>query len=165
MIICMYLTTQFVTGGGVSGQQTASGRSMRKRKCSCCRTRSQKQEFMERYQHIPYCSPGHVTELNLLGNRLNGEIPDYLAELPLVKLELSQNNFTGMLPCGSHQPFWRSVGVHRFELSLPKVVYRNGFFTKHYQKPSAGIPGRNVAASSHTHNSAQVGGRMIDRTE
>jgi hypothetical protein len=101
----------------------------------------------------------------LLGNRLNGEIPDYLAELPLVKLELSQNNFTGMLPCGSHQPFWRSVGVHRFELSLPKVVYRNGFFTKHYQKPSAGIPGRNVAASSHTQNRAEGGGRMSERTE
>lgn len=63
----------------------------------------------------------NLTELNLLGNRLNGEIPDYLAELPLVKQELSQNNFTGMLPCGSHQPFWRSVGVHRFELSLPSI--------------------------------------------
>ncbi|XP_040377166.1 leucine-rich repeat receptor protein kinase MSL1-like [Oryza brachyantha] len=40
----------------------------------------------------------NLTELSLLGNHLQGEIPEYLALLPLVSLDLSHNNFTGMIP-------------------------------------------------------------------
>ncbi|KAK1310846.1 Leucine-rich repeat receptor protein kinase EXS [Acorus calamus] len=41
-----------------------------------------------------------LTDLILLGNHLNGEVPDYFGDLPLVTLELTQNNFSGEIPAG-----------------------------------------------------------------
>ncbi|TVU32924.1 hypothetical protein EJB05_24689, partial [Eragrostis curvula] len=54
----------------------------------------------------------NLTNLNLQGNNLCGEIPKYLAELPLVHLDLSHNNFTGVLP----SKLWESLTI--LEISL-----------------------------------------------
>ncbi|KAL6616609.1 hypothetical protein ACP70R_038879 [Stipagrostis hirtigluma subsp. patula] len=60
----------------------------------------------------------NLTELNLLGNHLHGEVPDYLAELPLLTLELSQNNFTGMLP----DKLWESSTILEITLSYNQLT-------------------------------------------
>ncbi|VAH67689.1 unnamed protein product [Triticum turgidum subsp. durum] len=60
----------------------------------------------------------NLTELNLLGNHLHGEIPGYLAELPLVSLELSLNNFTGMLP----DRLWESSTLLQISLSNNQIT-------------------------------------------
>ncbi|KAM3227715.1 hypothetical protein ACQJBY_059446 [Aegilops geniculata] len=55
----------------------------------------------------------NLTTLNLQVNQLCGEIPEYLAELQLVSLDLTQNNFTGSLP----DKFWESSTVQELYLS------------------------------------------------
>uniref|UniRef100_M8BQ53 non-specific serine/threonine protein kinase n=1 Tax=Aegilops tauschii TaxID=37682 RepID=M8BQ53_AEGTA len=60
----------------------------------------------------------NLTELNLLGNHLHGEIPGYLADLPLVSLELSLNNFTGMLP----DRLWESSALLQISLSNNQIT-------------------------------------------
>ncbi|CAL4953038.1 unnamed protein product [Urochloa decumbens] len=68
-----------------------------------------------------------LTELNLQGNHLHGELPQYLSELPLVSVELSQNNFTGKLP----ENLWESSTILEITLSykqltgpIPKIIGR-----------------------------------------
>ncbi|KAK8451170.1 hypothetical protein SEVIR_6G162300v4 [Setaria viridis] len=60
----------------------------------------------------------NLTELNLLGNHLHGEIPHYLSELPLVRVELSQNNFTGKLP----DKLWESSTILEITLSYNQLT-------------------------------------------
>ena len=60
----------------------------------------------------------NLTELNLLGNHLHGEIPGYLADLPLVSLELSLSNFTGMLP----DRLWESSTLLQISLSNNQIT-------------------------------------------
>jgi Leucine-rich repeat (LRR) protein len=60
----------------------------------------------------------NLTELNLLGNHFHGEIPGYLSELPLVTLELSLNNFTGMLP----ESLWESSTLLQISLSNNQIT-------------------------------------------
>jgi hypothetical protein len=55
----------------------------------------------------------NLTELNLLGNHLRGEIPGYLSELPLVTLELFLNNFMGLLS----ELLWESSTLLQIPLS------------------------------------------------
>ncbi|EMS56119.1 Leucine-rich repeat receptor protein kinase EXS [Triticum urartu] len=55
----------------------------------------------------------NLTILSLQVNQLCSEIPEYLAELPLVSLDLTQNNFTGSLP----DKFWESSTVQELYLS------------------------------------------------
>ncbi|KAK3152393.1 hypothetical protein QOZ80_2BG0158290 [Eleusine coracana subsp. coracana] len=55
----------------------------------------------------------NLTILNLQGNNLHGEIPEYLAELPLDRLDLSYNNFNGVLP----SKLWESSTILDISIS------------------------------------------------
>jgi Leucine-rich repeat (LRR) protein len=59
-----------------------------------------------------------LTELNVQGNHLHGEIPHYLSELPLVTVELSQNNFTGKLP----EKLWESSTILEITISYNQLT-------------------------------------------
>ncbi|KAI0530729.1 hypothetical protein KFK09_000277 [Dendrobium nobile] len=48
--------------------------------------------------HETFRGCSNLTDLILNGNKFFGQVPGYLAELPLVTLELSHNNFSGLLP-------------------------------------------------------------------
>ncbi|XVE72804.1 hypothetical protein DITRI_Ditri11bG0068000 [Diplodiscus trichospermus] len=58
-------------------------------------------EFITRFQALK--------ELDLSGNMLSGQIPDSLATLKLDKLDLSHNNFTGVLPAFGERKFGAEV--------------------------------------------------------
>ncbi|TVU17255.1 hypothetical protein EJB05_33274, partial [Eragrostis curvula] len=60
----------------------------------------------------------NLTELDLRDNHLHDDIPHYLAELPLVRLQLSLNNFTGKLP----QKLWESSTLLEISLSYNKLT-------------------------------------------
>ncbi|KAK8565227.1 hypothetical protein V6N13_020352 [Hibiscus sabdariffa] len=64
-------------------------------------------EFITRFQALK--------ELDLSGNMLSGQIPQSLATLRLEKLNLSHNNFTGMLPVFGERKF----GPEAFEGNNP----------------------------------------------
>ncbi|KAK8694077.1 hypothetical protein V6N13_071639 [Hibiscus sabdariffa] len=64
-------------------------------------------EFITRFQALK--------ELDLSGNMLSGQIPQSLATLSLEKLNLSHNNFTGMLPVFGERKF----GPEAFEGNNP----------------------------------------------
>ncbi|XVF81140.1 hypothetical protein PTKIN_Ptkin15bG0132700 [Pterospermum kingtungense] len=64
-------------------------------------------EFITRFQSLK--------ELDLSGNMLSGPIPESLATLNLEKLNLSHNNFTGMLPVFGERKF----GTEAFEGNNP----------------------------------------------
>ncbi|KAF6170027.1 hypothetical protein GIB67_042832 [Kingdonia uniflora] len=55
----------------------------------------------------------NLTDLQMFGNNLFGEIPGYLGELPLVTLELSHNKFSGKLP----DQLWESQTLMELSLS------------------------------------------------
>ncbi|KAF3774197.1 Piriformospora indica-insensitive protein 2 [Nymphaea thermarum] len=55
----------------------------------------------------------NLTDLVLAGNNLSGEIPGYVGVLPLVTLELSQNEFHGKQPDG----LWTSKTLLEITLS------------------------------------------------
>ncbi|KAM0935857.1 putative protein kinase RLK-Pelle-LRR-Xb-1 family [Dioscorea sansibarensis] len=60
----------------------------------------------------------NLTDLILLGNNLYGGIPGYLGKLNLVTLELSHNNFIGLLP----DELWESQTIIEFSASSNKLV-------------------------------------------
>ncbi|XP_010241481.1 PREDICTED: leucine-rich repeat receptor protein kinase MSP1-like isoform X1 [Nelumbo nucifera] len=62
----------------------------------------------------------NLTDLVLFGNSLFGEIPDYLVELPLITLDLSQNKFSGELP----EKLWESQ-------TLMEIILGNNLIEGH----------------------------------
>jgi Leucine-rich repeat (LRR) protein len=67
----------------------------------------------------------NLSQLVLMNNQINGSIPEYLAELPLMVLDLDSNNFSGTIPLS----LWNSLNLMEFsaannflEGSLPAEI-------------------------------------------
>ena len=59
----------------------------------------------------------HLEWLNLSGNRLTGQIPVGLGDLPLLSLNLSGNRLTGQIPAGLGSPLLTSLNLSNNQLT------------------------------------------------